>query len=337
MTTYTKAAIVGIESKQLTDAEKDLFQKHKPFGFILFTRNCQNIHQTKALVKELRACVGWECPILIDQEGGRVARLKSPEWEEFPTPKTFRDYYDLDAYLGQKKVFENAVSMARQLNDIEVNVNCAPMVDLYFDDAHDIVGDRALGTTPFQAAFMARRVIDGFHENGIIPIIKHIPGHGRAMADSHLELPRVSAPMRDLVNEDFHAFKLLVANLKNTGSPMPWAMTAHLLYEEIDPENCATHSSAVVRDIIRDHIGFDGLLITDCLTMAALSGDYAERATKSLDAGCDIVLHCSGHLGQMSEILQGIPTMAKISLDRYIKSLPQNDGVIPELKSGTLQ
>lgn len=335
MTLHSKAAIVGIEGTRLTDAERALFAKTRPFGFILFTRNCKDIHQVRSLVEELRTCVGWDCPILIDQEGGRVSRLKAPEWEEFPCPETFKKAYDIDPYLGQKKAYENALAMSQQLKDIGVNVNCTPLVDLVFEDTHDVIGDRSFGDSPFSVAFLARRVIDGHHENGIIPIMKHIPGHGRACADSHKELPRVSATLRELQNEDFQAFKLLVSNIKHTQTPMPWAMTAHLLYDQIDSANCATHSARIINDIIRGFIGFDGFLISDCLTMEALSGDYTERTERAMHAGCDSVLHCSGNLEQMTEILKAAPEMSQESLNRYVASLPDSQNeqhIMPQAK-----
>lgn len=288
-----KKAIVGIQSLKLTEEEKRLFQKHPPAGIILFTRNCQNEKQLKDLTNEIRDVLGFNCPILIDQEGGSVSRLKKPFFEEFSAPGTFKNVKD---------VYDNALKMSQQLKDLGITVNCTPLVDLLFEKTHHVIGNRSFGSDPDHVSDMASAVINAHFEVGIMPIFKHLPGHGRATVDSHENLPIVCEDYEILRELDFKAFRYTLEK----SIAMPWGMTAHIVYEKIDSLKCATHSKIIIDQIIRKEIGFSGVLITDCLTMKALKGTYAERALCALENGCDFVLHCSGDFAQASEILQVI-------------------------------
>jgi beta-N-acetylhexosaminidase len=290
---HVKPGIFGILSTHLQPAERELFKTYKPSGIILFQRNCQNTDQVKALTADIKKLLGFDCPILIDQEGGRVSRLKNPQFKEYSAPASFRNNED---------IFENAFEMALQLKDLGINVNCTPLADLVFDETHAIIGDRSFGNDPKIVAEKAAIVINAHLKVGIMPIIKHLPGHGRAVADSHEDLPIVNASLHDLEMNDFKAFKEALQK----SEMMPWGMTAHIIYNAVDEQHCATQSRKVINDIIRKAIGFSGILLSDCLTMKALKGSYKDRAQKSLEAGCDIILHCSGNLFEMEEILQNI-------------------------------
>lgn len=325
MTQHTplpKAAIFGIKGPVLTSAEEELFAAHNPLGFILFERNCQSPVQVRQLVEQLKKTVGRDnVPILIDQEGGRVQRLKPPVWRKYPAARLLSDHDNSET--SKKLIYKNSWLIGNELDDLNVNVNCAPVADLPLPDAHPIIGDRAYGTTPSQVADFCLAAIQGFIEAGITPVIKHLPGHGRALVDSHEQLPVVDAPSLTLLNSDFSAFINICNYFKGIGNlqPYPWGMTAHVVYSTIDPEQPATFSRDVIDGVIRNFIGFEGFLISDCLTMKALSGSYSQRAEKALHAGCDSVLHCSGDFTEMKEICEHIPSLSNISYDRYLKSL----------------
>ncbi|CAO5676106.1 MAG: Beta-hexosaminidase [Holosporales bacterium] len=289
----SKPVILGIKGDVLNKAEIDLFKKYKPAGFILFQRNCNDQDQVKRLVLDLKDLLQCNCPILIDQEGGRVSRLKSPHFKEYKAPGSF---------LLEKDVYENARNMARDLANIGINVNCTPLLDLVFDQTHDIIGDRSFGADPIRVSKMAESVIKGHFDEGVMPVIKHLPGHGRATVDSHEALPRVLESESILKETDFKAFKCVLESLK--GYPTPWGMTAHIVFNSIDSINCATQSEFVIQRIIKEYIGFEGVLLSDCVTMKALEGTFSDRVKKSLDAGCTIALHCSGDINEMEEILK---------------------------------
>ncbi len=290
-----KPVILGIEGVELTPKEIHLFKEFPPVGFIFFQRNCQNKEQVKKLINDLKDLTQCNCPILIDQEGGRVSRLKAPEFKEYLAPSTFKTTES--AYL-------NAKTMAKDLKELGLNVNCTPLLDLVFSETHNIIGDRSFGNDPVFVAKMAAAVIKGHFDEGIIPVIKHLPGHGRATTDSHEELPIVKDKIDLLKETDFKAFKLVLEDIKQY--PMPWGMTAHIVFEDIDSQNCATQSPLIIEDVIREYIGFKGVLLSDCVTMKALKGAYFERVKKSLDAGCSIALHCSGHIDEMENILKAL-------------------------------
>jgi len=288
------SAVYGCQGLTLGSEERAFFRDAKPFGFILFARNCESPAQLRALSQDLRDAAGSDAPILIDQEGGRVARLRPPHWRTRPPARRFGELYERNPEQGREAVYLCARAIAYELKDIGVNVNCAPVLDVPVKGAHDIIGDRAFSMAPLTVIELGRATIEGYLDGGVLPIVKHIPGHGRALADSHLALPRVDASAEDLSVQDFVTFRSL--------NEAPVAMTAHVVYEAIDPRRPATTSPNMVQNIIRGEIGFDGLLLSDDLSMAALEGPLDLRAKQALFAGCDVVLHCNGKLDEMTEI-----------------------------------
>lgn len=294
-----KPVIFGMKGETLTEGEKALFRDHAPAGFILFRRNCRDKAQVRALTDGLRESAGREVPIFIDQEGGRVARLLPPHWRKPPPAGIFAGVYDEDAEKARELVYLNARLIAAELREVGITGNCAPLADIPIPGSHDIIGDRAFGKTPEQVADLAGVQAKGLMEGGILPVLKHIPGHGRATADSHEELPEVTAPLDVLRETDFIPFKRL-ANL-------PYGMTAHIRYTAIDKDRTATLSPTVI-GLIRNEIGFKGLLMTDDLSMKALSGSLASLAEDSLAAGCDLVLHCNGEFAEMKEVAEALGT-----------------------------
>jgi beta-N-acetylhexosaminidase len=291
----TLAAIFGCSGPVLTASEAAFFREVSPFGFILFRRNVETPDQVRALVSALRDTVGRaDAPIMIDQEGGRVQRLGPPHWPVYPPGRAYGAVKSDDPLLASAFARLGARLMADDLHRLGINVDAVPVLDVPQPGAHDVIGDRAYGTTAETIATLGRAAAEGLLAGGVLPIIKHIPGHGRAMADSHLNLPLVEASLTDLSEVDFAPFRSL--------SDMPMAMTAHVIYTAVDPRRPATTSRRVIRQVIRDDIGFDGLLMSDDLSMKALSGTFAERTRKSLAAGCDVVLHCNGDMDEMAEI-----------------------------------
>ena len=292
--------IYGLKSTTLSEAERAFFKTVKPFGFILFARNIETPPQVKALCADLRALTGRkDTPILIDQEGGRVARLKPPHWRKCPATGIFADLAANGmAPAAVQATYQNARLIADDLKAVGIDVDCAPMLDLLVPGAHEIVGDRAFGKTADQIITLGQAMADGLRDGGVMSIIKHIPGHGRAMVDSHESLPVVDATLKELIATDFVPFKAL--------AEIPWAMTAHITYTAID-NLPATLSAKTIR-VIREEIGFKGLLLTDDLSMKALKGTFEERARDSLQAGCDILLHCNGDMAEMEAIAKALPT-----------------------------
>lgn len=302
-----KPVIFGCSGKSLTDWEKDFFSKVKPYGFILFARNCDTPEQIIKLTNEMKSCVGKNnIPILIDQEGGRVARLKSPYWREAPTASVFAELAKHGIKKAKEAVYLNARLIASELHHLGITVNCTPLADIPTENSHDIIGDRAFGDNPDTVSELAFSMCEGLLDGGVLPVIKHIPGHGRATADSHKELPIVDASLEVMRTTDFIPFM----RLKN----MPIAMTAHILYTAID--NTVSTFSPKVIELIRNEIGFDGLLLSDDLSMQALDGDFGERAVRTLQAGCDIILHCNGDKNEMLEIAEAIGEVAANTLRR---------------------
>ena len=286
--------IFGCQSTSLSREERKFFTDTQPLGFILFKRNCVNKRQVKDLVKNLRSCIKHWAPVLIDQEGGRVQRLTAPIWRSAPAAAIFEEVWQLKPEVAKELVFLNARLIADELFDLGIDVNCAPVVDLKEPNASCIIGDRAFSSDPEIAAILGRSAIDGFENGGVAPILKHIPGHGRAEVDSHFALPRISSEISALIKRDFKTFLAL--------NDCKAAMTGHLLFSQIDQINPVTTSSIIINKFIRMHINFQGLLISDDLSMEALSGSLSQRATEALSAGCDIGLHCSGRLDEMVEI-----------------------------------
>lgn len=317
-----KAVIFGCHTTQLLDEEKAFFQRTNPLGFILFARNCQSIPQVQQLVHDLRQTVDrQDAPILIDQEGGRVSRLLPPQWRKAPPAQTFGIMAEEDPEKASWCVKANAWLIGRELELLGINVNCAPVVDVLQETTHSIIGDRAFSYHPDIVATLALQAIKGFQESGIIPVIKHIPGHGQATVDSHERLPVVSASLESLASSDFEAFRQVCQHFKRQTDVSPWAMTAHVVYSSIDPTAPATQSPIVIESVIRGHIGFTGFLVSDCLTMKALDGSLGKRARRSLDAGCDAVLHCSGVLEEMIEVAAQTLPLKNESLRRFEQSM----------------
>ncbi len=284
-----KAFICGVEGHVLTHSERDFLEREQPYGVILFARNILNPAQVRALVHNIKAALGHPfANILIDQEGGRVARLRPPHWRAYPPALTLAKQPD-----AERAIYVNARLIAEELRYLGITTDCAPMADVLAPECHAIIGDRAFGDTAEAVSKFARAQANGLIEGGILPVLKHIPGHGRATCDSHEDLPVVSAPLAELEAKDFPPFRAL--------KDLPLGMTAHIIYEALDAKNCATLSPTVIR-FIRESIGFDGLLMSDDLSMKALTGSYESRAANTLAAGCDLVLHCNGKMDEMRAV-----------------------------------
>lgn len=300
-------AIFGCAGPHLSADEAAFFRETRPWGFILFARNVQTPDQLRALTDALRESVGWRAPILIDQEGGRVARLRRPMWRDWQSVGLWTKMAD-DGRVDEGALLEGLRLryrlIASELRDLGVDVNCAPLLDLRFPDTHDIIGDRALGVDVARVVARARAIHLGLAEGGVAPVIKHMPGHGRATVDSHHDLPRVETPRATLSATDFAAFRDYVS-----GGSAGMGMTAHVVFSDLDAERCATLSPTVISDVVRDEIGFDGLLMTDDLSMGALTGDHGDRARQSLAAGCDIILHCNGDRAEMAAVVAAIDAL----------------------------
>jgi len=307
------SAIFSLSGPALTDAERGLFRDADPAGYVLFARNCVDRAQLRALTDDLRGLSGRDdVPILIDQEGGRVARMKPPEWPAFPAGEAFAALYEKAPISAIEAARVNATAIGLLLAEVGVNVDALPVLDVRQPGADDVIGDRALGDEPMKVAALGRAMLEGLAAAGAVGIVKHIPGHGRAMADSHKELPVVDASDSEL-ETDIAPFRAL--------KDAPMAMTAHLLYRAWDAERPASISPTVIAGIIRGRIGFDGLLMTDDIGMEALSGTPAERARAAIDAGNDLVLHCSGKLDEMEAIAAVLPPVAKAGLDRLERAM----------------
>jgi beta-N-acetylhexosaminidase len=311
-----KAAIFGLNGLTLSDEEKRFFVAQNPLGFILFARNCESPEQLRGLTRSLLNIVErTDVPILIDQEGGRVSRLKPPHWRKPPPAKIFADYATATSIReAAAAIYANTRLIARELHALGITVDCAPLADVPVVDAHDIIGDRAFGTEPQQVAELAGAMAQGLLDGGVLPVLKHIPGHGRARADSHEELPTVHESLEVLRKTDFVPFKAL--------AHLPMGMTAHILYTAIDAEHPATLSPSVIR-IVREEIGFNGLLMSDDLSMKALRGSFAERTQQSLAAGCDVVLHCNGDMSEMQSIAEALPALSPKADARFVQAWAQ--------------
>jgi beta-N-acetylhexosaminidase len=287
-----QAVIFGCAGQTLDADERAFFRDADPLGFILFKRNCNTPDQVRGLVAELRDSVGrGDAPVLIDQEGGRVARLGPPHWPSYPAAAAIAS---LDGDAAIEAACLGARLIADDLARLGITVDCAPVLDIPVAGADPIIGDRAYGTTPQAVADRGRAVCRGLLDGGVLPVIKHMPGHGRGAVDSHHALPVVDASHAELDATDFAPFRCL--------ADMPWAMTAHIVYTAIDPERPATLSPRLIHDLIRIAFGFGGVLVSDDLCMKALGGSLAERTRAALAAGCDLVLHCNGDRGEMAEV-----------------------------------
>jgi beta-N-acetylhexosaminidase len=302
-------AIYGCAGTVLGAEDLAFFRDVQPWGFIVFARNIESPDQLRALTQSLRETVNDPAaPILVDQEGGRVARMKPPHWEERPAAARFGEVYARDPEAAREAAYLNARLIAHDLREVGINVDCLPLLDVPVDGADAVIGDRAFSTDPATIIDLGRSVIGGLIDGGVLPVMKHIPGHGRATADSHLALPRVTTEQEELSAADFVTFRSL--------NQCPMAMTAHVVYDAIDPQRPATTSPKVIRDVIRGEMAFDGLLMSDDVSMNALSGPISVRAKAALFAGCDVVLHCNGKMEEMREVAEEAKPLDGAALKR---------------------
>ncbi len=311
----TQAAVIfGCSGIELTAEERAFFQDTDPWGYILFKRNCSSPEQIRALTDSFRDLAGRDnLPILIDQEGGRVARLQSPTWYKAPPAARFGEILADDLGSAEEAIRLNSHLIAHDLIELGITVDCLPVLDVPVEDSHEIIGDRAYGTDPSVVAKLGRAAAMGLLDLGVLPVIKHIPGHGRARSDSHLHLPHVEAGRGELEKTDFVPFAAL--------RDLPLAMTAHVVFDAIDPYRPATMSLTVIEQVIRGHIGFDGLLMSDDLSMKALTGPFEDRVALSLEAGCDVVLHCNGEMGEMRSVASSVSALSGKAQERAEKAL----------------
>ena len=329
----TGAFIAGCAGLELTSAERAFFRETQPWGLILFARNVDSAGQIRALTSGFREIVGRaNAPVLIDQEGGRVQRMRPPNWRSYPPGRAYAALYQRDPVAGLKTTRAVYRLLAQDLAEVGINVDCVPVLDVPQPGSHEIIGDRAYGMTPEQVALLGRAASQGLMDGGVLPIIKHIPGHGRAFADSHLELPVVDASREELEAIDFPPFAAL--------ADIPMAMTAHVVYSALDPDNCCTLSAQVIGQVIRGQIGFDGLIMSDDLSMKALKGSFRERGERAIAAGCDVLLHCNGEMDEMTEVakaagvLEGAPAARA---DRALSMLRNPDHFDHEVAEALLE
>lgn len=309
-----KAFIAGCRGFALENDERAFLARENPWGLILFKRNVVDREQVEDLVETFRAVVERpDAPVLIDQEGGRVQRMGPPHWTKYPAAAAFAEACRGDHREGAELAALSARLMAHDLAEVGITIDCLPVLDVPAPSAHHIIGDRAYAKDPKAVALYGRAVADAMLAGGVLPVMKHIPGHGRALADSHLELPRVSASRAELAATDFVPFTLL--------RDLPVAMTAHVVYEAIDPDRPATTSPLVIGGVIRGEIGFDGLLMTDDLSMKALSGSFAERTQAAFAAGVDLALHCNGDLDEAAEVASVAPHLVGRAAERATAAL----------------
>jgi beta-N-acetylhexosaminidase len=313
----TAACIFGCAGQTLGAEEAAFFRDARPWGFILFKRNIETPDQVRRLVDDLRATVERaDAPVLIDQEGGRVQRLGPPRWPRYPSGRAYAARAANDPLTGRSVARLGARLIAQDLRKLGITVDCAPVLDVPVKGADAIIGDRAYGDTLENIAALGRAFAEGLIAGGVLPVIKHIPGHGRATADSHLALPVVNEPL-EVLESDFAPFRIL--------SDMPMAMTAHVVYSAIDPKHPATTSPAAIR-LIREDLGFGGLIMSDDLSMKALKGDFKSRTKRSLKAGCDVVLHCNGDMAEMQAVAAGTKALhghAKRRAEAALARLPR--------------
>jgi beta-N-acetylhexosaminidase len=310
----SRAFITGVSGLELSADERAFIRAERPWGFILFKRNIETPAQVASLVRELRDLIGnADAPVLIDQEGGRVQRLGPPHWPVYPPGAVFGALYDIDPQLGFKAARLSSRLIAADLIDLGITVDCLPLADVPIAGADAVIGNRAYGTEPGKVAAIARAVTEGLEQGGVLPVLKHIPGHGRATADSHFRLPTVDTGRHELDRTDFAAFQPL--------ADLPMAMTAHVVFSALDPAHPATTSATIIRQVIRGGIGFQGLLMSDDVSMNALAGSIAERTRAIVNAGCDMVLHCNGKLDEMRDVARETPELTGEALNRANRAL----------------
>ena len=305
----SRAFITGVSGLILTDDERAFLREQRPWGFILFKRNVDMPAQVAALIADLRATVDRvDAPVLIDQEGGRVQRLGPPNWPAYPPGEVFGRLYDHRREDGLRAATLSARLIAADLCELGIDVDCLPLADVPVPGADAVIGDRAYGTSPDKVAAIARAVADGLAQGGVLPVLKHIPGHGRATADSHALLPTVDTPASELDATDFAAFRPL--------ADLPMAMTAHVVFSALDAAQPATTSATIVSQVIRGSLGFQGLLMSDDVSMNALEGSIGERSRAIIAAGCDVILHCNGRMDEMRLVASESPVLAGVALKR---------------------
>jgi beta-N-acetylhexosaminidase len=310
----TRAFITGVSGPELSAAERDFIRAECPWGFILFKRNIETPAQVTRLINELREEIGRpDAPVLIDQEGGRVQRLGPPNWPIYPAGAVFGRLYDIDPAAGLAAARLSARLIAADLDEVGVSVDCLPLADVPVSGANAVIGERAYGTEPAKVAAIARAVTEGLEEGGVLPVLKHIPGHGRATADTHFSLPVVDTSREELEQSDFAPFRAL--------ADLPMAMTAHVVFSALDPAQPATTSATIIDEVIRGLIGFQGLLMSDDVSMNALAGSISDRTRALLAAGCDMVLHCNGKLEEMLEVARVTPELSGKALARAGRAL----------------
>jgi beta-N-acetylhexosaminidase len=310
----SRAFITGIAATELSAAEREFILAERPWGFILFKRNIDNPSQVTRLVAELRKTIGDpDAPVLIDQEGGRVQRLSPPHWPAYPAGAIFSTLYDIDPALGLSAAQLSARLMAEDLSELGITVDCLPLADVPVAGADAVIGNRAYGTEPNKVSAIARAVTTGLEQGGVLPVLKHIPGHGRATADTHFRLPVVETSRAELERTDFAAFQPL--------ADLPMAMTAHVVFSALDAVQPATTSATIIDEVIRGVIGFQGLLMSDDVSMNALAGSIAERTNAIIAAGCDMVLHCNGVLDEMRAVARQTPELSGEALQRASRAL----------------
>lgn len=321
-------AIFGLSGPVLTDDERAFFADSKPAGYILFKRNCVDRVQLRALTDSLRDLEGrTDIAILIDQEGGRVARMQPPEWPAFPAGEAFDRLYDVAPISALEAARSNARALGLMLAEVGITVDCLPLLDVRVPETHPAIGDRALGSDPLRVASLGAAVIDGLRQGGVVGVVKHMPGQGRAVVDSHHDLPVVGADAATLA-ADLAPFKQL--------HDAPMGMTGHIIFEAWDAERPVTLSPTVIADVIRGQIGFDGLLMSDDLDMKALKGEVADRAAGCVAAGCDIALNCWGRMDEMVAIANALPSITEAGRERLMRAMatiaPVDDfSALPEL------
>ncbi|MGH6790719.1 MAG: beta-N-acetylhexosaminidase [Pseudolabrys sp.] len=308
-----RAFITGLAGPTITPDERAFIREAQPWGLIVFKRNISSPEQVAALVEAFRLELGVKAPVLVDQEGGRVQRLGPPHWPPYPPAARYGALYDKDPAAGLEAARLGARLIAADLAPLGIDVDCLPLADLPVPGSDAVIGDRAYGTTPEKVAAIAGAVAKGLQSGGVLPVLKHLPGHGRAAADSHQRLPVVDADRATLEVTDFAAFRPL--------NSLPLGMTAHVVFSAIDPVAPATTSVTMVREVIRGFIGFSGLLMSDDISMKALSGSIAERTRAAFVAGCDIVLHCNGNLNEMQEVAAQAPILTGESARRVAAAL----------------
>jgi len=296
-----RAFISGLSGLSITPDEAAFFREAAPWGLILFRRNIENPDQVIALTSEFRRIVGRDAPVLVDQEGGRVQRLGPPHWPVYPPGAAYAAVYEADPGKGLLAARLGGRLIAEDLRAVGIDVDCIPVADVPVAGADAVIGDRAFGTTPEQVAAIAGAMAEGLMSGGVLPVLKHLPGHGRATADSHLRLPVVDTDRATLEASDFAAFRPLAG--------LPLGMTAHVVFSDIDAVAPATTSAIMIDQVIRRSIGFSGLLMSDDVSMGALSGSIAERTRAAIAAGCDLALHCNGKLDEMQAVAEAAPVL----------------------------